>query len=121
METTNPNPPSGAKRRRLTESERREHLSAWKRSGRSARDYASEHGLRAANLYAWSKKERSGGRERVTDSSFVPVRIAPGTIFGAEPRVTLKARDLEYVIEGAGSPEAFAALAAALKREVLDV
>lgn len=121
METTNPTPPGGAKRHRLTDSERREHLTAWKRSGRSARDYAAEHGLRAANLYAWSKKERAGGRERAPDSSFVPVRIAPGTFSGTEPRVTLKTGGLECTIEGAGGPEAFAALAAALKREVLDV
>lgn len=121
METTNPTPPGGAKRLRLTESERREHLIAWQRSGRSARDYAAEHGLRAANLYAWSKKKRAGPRERASGSSFVPVRIAPEGFSGMGPRVTLKAGGLECVIEGAGAPEAFAALAAALKREVFDV
>jgi transposase-like protein len=121
METTNPTPPGGAKRRRLTENERGEHLIAWKRSGRSARDYAAEHGLRAANLYAWSKKKRAGRPERESGSSFVPVRIALGGVSGTEPRVTLKTGGLECVIEGADAPEAFAALAGALKREVFDV
>lgn len=51
----------------------------------------------------------------------MPVRIAPDGFPGTGLRVTLKARGLEYVIEGAERPEALAALAAALKREVLDV
>jgi hypothetical protein len=121
METTNTTPPGGAKRLRLTERERIEHLSAWKHSGRSARDYAAEHGLRAANLYAWSKKRRSARREPASGSSFVPVRIAPGSFPGTGLRVTLKARGLECMVEGADGPEALAALAAALKREVFDV
>jgi len=121
METTDPIRPGGAKRLQLTENERKEHLIAWKRSGRSARDYAAEHGLRAANLYAWSSKERKGQLEPACGSSFVPVRIAPGSFAGTGPRVTLKARSFECVIEGAESPEALAALAAALRREVFDV
>ena len=113
--------PIGAKRLRLTESERRDHLSAWKRSGRSARDYAAEHGLRAANLYTWSKKARSGRLGRAVVSSFVPVRIAPAGFAGTGLRVTLKAGGMECVIEGVEEPQALGRLAAALKREVLDV
>ncbi|MGB0743876.1 MAG: IS66 family insertion sequence element accessory protein TnpA [Opitutales bacterium] len=94
---------------------------AWKRSGRSARDYAAEHGLRVANLYAWSKRRRCAENARASGSSFVPVRIAPGGFPGSGLRVTLKARGLECVIEGTGAPEAAVALTAALKREVLDV
>lgn len=121
METTNPTSTRGAKRLRLTERERNEHFVAWKRSGRSARDYAAEHGLRAANLYAWSMKQRSAPREAVPSSSFVPVRIAPNSFSGTGLRVTLKARGLECTIEGGGGPEDLAALAAALKRKVFDV
>jgi len=121
METPTPTPASGAKRRRFTEHERDEHLIAWKRSGRSARCYAAEHGLSVARLYAWSSKKRGSPAKRACGSSFVPVRIAPGGFSGTGLRVTLKSRGLECVIEGADGPVAFAALAAALKREVFDV
>jgi len=121
METTNPTPTGGAKRLRLTKRERIEHLSAWKRSGQSARDYAAAHGLRAANLYTWSKKQRSDRRGPTSGSSFVPVRIAADSFSSMGLRVTLKARGLECMIEGADGPEALATLVAALKREVFDV
>ena len=121
MEAPTSNPTGGAKRRRFTEHERSEHLIAWKRSSLSARDYAAEHGLSTASLYAWSAKKRDGPAKRASGSSFVPVRIAPGNFSGAGLRVTLKAHGMECVIEGAGGPGAFAELAAALKREVFDV
>jgi transposase-like protein len=121
METPTPNPTGGAKRRRFTEHERSEHLIAWKRSGQSARDYAAEHGLSTASLYAWSAKKRDSPAKRASGSSFVPVRIAPGGSSGTGLRVTLKSRGMECVIEGADAPGAFAELAAALKREVFDV
>jgi hypothetical protein len=121
METTTPTPPGGAKRLRLTERERIAHFNAWKRSGRSARDYAAEHGLRAANLYAWSSKERNCQLEPASGSAFVPVQITPGSFPGMGPRVAVKARGLECIIEGVDRPEALASLAAALKREVFDV
>ena len=121
METPTPTPTGGAKRRRFTEHERSEHLIAWKRSEQSARDYAAEHGLSAASLYAWSAKKRGSPAKRASGSSFVPVRIAPGGFSGTGLRVTLKSRGLECVIEGVDEPGAFAALAAALKREVFDV
>ncbi len=121
METANPTSPDGAKRRRFTESERSEHLIAWKRSGLSARDYAADHGLSAASLYSWSKKKRSDRREPISGPSFVPVRIAPGGFSGSGLRVTLKVGELECAIEGAGGPEAVASLASALKQEVFGV
>lgn len=121
METTNPTRTRGAKRLRFSEREREMHLNAWKHSGRSARDYAAEHGLNAANLYAWSKKQHCARRESSSGSSFVPVRIAPGGFPAMGVRVTLKACGLECMIEGLDGPDALAALAAALKREVLDV
>jgi transposase-like protein len=123
METTDPTTSSGAKRRRFTETERSEHLAAWKRSGRSARAYAETHDLSAANLYAWSAKERTRQTEGANASPFVPVRIAPAEAGGPAPglRVTVKASGLECVIEGAGEPAVFAALIASLKREVFDV
>ena len=116
MERTNPTSPGSAKHLRLTDSERREHWLAWKRSGRSARDYAAEHDLRAANLYAWSKKQSARGGERASGSAFVPVRIASAGFSGSDLRVRLKAGDFECVIEGGGAPEAFATLTVALKR-----
>jgi hypothetical protein len=121
METKTPTSTAGVKRRLFTEPERRAHLLAWKRSGRSAREYAAEHGLRAANLYAWSKKHGTAGPARVEDCSFVPVRIASGGFIGRGLRVTLKGRNFECMIEGTDAPEAIAVLAGALKREVFDV
>ena len=121
MATPNPIPTGSAKRRQFTENERSAHLIAWKRSGQSARAYAAEHGLSAGSLYAWSAKKPGSAAKRASGSSFVPVRIAPDGFSGNGLRVTLKARELECVIEGADAPGAFAALAAALKREVFDV
>lgn len=124
MENQSRTPHSGAKRRRLTKTERASHLVAWKRSGQSARVYAATHGLRAANLYAWSHKYGATGPNSLQPgpSPFVPVRISPvGSANSTAPRIVLKVPGLECVIEGAGSAEAFAALAGALKREVFDV
>lgn len=121
METPNPTPPGSAKRRRFTEDERSAHLAAWKGSGQSASEYAAQHGLSAASLYAWSTKNRGNPAKRASGSAFVPVRITPSGFSGAGPVVTLKSRGLECVIEGAEGPGAFAALAAALMREVFDV
>ena len=121
METPNPTPTGSAKRRRYTENERTAHLTAWKSSRQSARDYAAEHGLSAASLYAWLAKKRGDPAKRDSGSSFVPVRIAPGGFSGTGPRLTLKARDIECVIEGADGPGGFSELAAAIKREVFDV
>jgi len=121
METTNPTVAGGGKRLRLSERERNMHLSAWKHSGQSARDDAAEHGLNASNLYAWSKKQNCARPESESGSSFVPVRIAAGGFPAMGVRVTLKAGGLECMIEGLDGPDALATLAAALKREVLDV
>lgn len=120
MDTDNTTPAAGAKRLRVTKTEREEHVAAWKHSGLSAADYAQSHGLRAANLYAWSVKH--GGRAGARPS-FVPVHISPGggTVHGTGPRVVLRLGGLECVIEGAGNAEAFGSLAGALKREVFDV
>ena len=124
MKNQTPPPPSVAKRRRLSKSERAVHLAAWKRSGESARVYAAAHGLRAANLYAWSHKSgaSSTNASQAQRSPFVPVRIGPVSSTGrGEPRITLRTEGLECLIEGAESAEAFALLAGALKRELFDV
>ena len=124
MENQSSTPHGGAKRRRLTKTERASHLAAWKRSGQSARIYAAAHGLRSANLYAWSHKYGVTGTNsaQAGPSPFVPVRISPvDSANSTAPRIVLKVPGLECVIEGAGTAEAFAALVGALRREVFDV
>lgn len=127
METETTISTVGAKRLRFTKAERDAHVAAWKRGGQSAARYGQAHGMRASNLYAWSRRRgpsvtaaaKSSGEQ---SPAFVPVRLAPDNFSrGTGLRITLRKADLECVIEGAQSAEALASLAGALKREVFNV
>jgi transposase-like protein len=48
----------GARRRRATRAERSAWVLRWERSGQSAREFASEHGLRASTLTRWKRRGR---------------------------------------------------------------
>ena len=59
MENTEPRNPV-RRTGHLNAQERTDHVSAWKRSGQSAQNYATAHGLRAGSLYRWNRQALVG-------------------------------------------------------------
>lgn len=106
--------------RRFTAAERSAHLSAWSKSGQSAKSYAQASGIRLGNLYRWShvaKHEKS----RQPGATFLPVRLgAPSATAACE--VILRADSFECSIRSNGSTrEELVSLIKSLKEEVFDV
>lgn len=110
-------------RRTFTKAQQAEHVAAWKRSGQSARTYGQAHGLADTRLYAWSSKSRSAKSPRRLSkgSPFMPVRVSGLTSVSGSITITVRSRDLEFVVSGATGTAEIVSVIKSLKREVLDV
>ena len=117
----------GKRRRRYTgKVEQAGHLASWERSGLSGAEYARIHGLKARDLYRWSKRQavaKEPGNKPDSDERFVTIDV-DGRAFGGSGdgglRVVLRSGPLEVEVSGGGSADELARLAGVLRREVLD-
>lgn len=107
-------------RRRFSARERAKHLSRWERSELSAPDYAARNGLEGRHLYNWKSQQRK--REgKAGKSDLIPVRLTGMPVSSQVLSVTVRHRDIEYVIDGTSDPRLLVSVVQALKQEVLDV
>ena len=79
------------KRPRRSKSEWVEEVGLWRRSGQSAVEYASEHGLHPGTLAVWGSRighveAPKTGASRSGKVRFLPVRVAEGPCAEAAPR-----------------------------------
>jgi hypothetical protein len=109
----------------------RQHLAAWRRSGRGVRDYCRSAGVSEPSFYAWRRvlAERQAARRTVaatrkqaerqeqstTAAAFVPVRLI------AESVESAVAGSVEVVVRGGRVVRVAAGFAAATLREVVAV
>jgi len=110
-----------SKRRVFTQQEKEQHLAAWEESGLSAGQYGSENGLHASQLYAWRQRGKDRRGPESEESLFVPIRLGASSGGTGGLSVTLRHRDLEFVVSGADSSGTLVSILRAIKREVIDV
>jgi len=124
MENTEPRNPV-RRTGHLNAQERTDHVIAWKRSGQSAQNYATAHGLRAGSLYRWNRQALVGddGVALAKDSPFIPVRLSAPVIqtHSKLPQMTVRSGDFECLLDGATDIDMLVLLARRLKQEVFDV
>lgn len=90
--------------------QRAKWVAKWRASGLAAREFAERHGLKASQLYSWSRPTPASARGSA--AAFAEVRVRESTVaFTAEPcdvapielvigRVTVRVRagvDLEFL------------------------
>ena len=121
----------------------RQHLAAWRRSGRGVRDYCRSAGLSEPSFYAWRRvlAERQAARRTVaaarkaaatqqqaerqepstTAAAFVPVRLIAESAESAVIAESAEAGRVEVVVRGGRVVRVAAGFAAATLREVVAV
>lgn len=124
----------------------RQHLTAWRRSGRGVRDYCRSAGLSEPSFYAWRRvlAERQAARRTVaaarkarkaaaarqqaerqepstTAAAFVPVRLIAESAESAVIAESAAAGSVEVVVRGGRVVRVAAGFAAATLRAVVAV
>ena len=111
--------------RRFNETQRREHVSNWQRSGLPAKAYAREHALNYKSLYAWRSQLSEGTSSpklQHKGATFVPVSVREAVLSSmAAISITLRSGSFECVISTAPSEPSLVALVKSIKEEVFDV
>lgn len=87
----------------MSAADRQRQLTKWKESGLSAPGYGRRHGLEARHLYAWGSQSRNHNQTESTEDLFVPVRLSAPTDPVAGLSVTVRHREMEFVVSGADS------------------